>query len=119
MRTYVRRTRSRGHFRAVSQSAIVLNGKRVALAGIAALESATEPSLALLARAVRKRPLVGLAEGVVTDRVRGGERFAEVLVRDRERCARGVTPDTRKAIRLELDAHRVLVRRLTIQFQPG
>src|SRR5262245_61089369 len=97
----------------VSKLAIALDRKRVALAGVAALEAAPEPSLALLARPVGETSLVGMAEGVIADRVRGGERFAEILVRDLERRARRVTPDTRKAIRLELDAHRVLVRGLT------
>src|SRR4030095_4654965 len=91
--------------------------KRVALAGIAAIETAAEPSLALFARAVRELPLVGMAEGVVANRVRRGERFAQILVRDLKRRARRVTPDTCKAIRLQLDAHRVLVRGLTPRFQ--
>src|SRR5262245_4662867 len=102
-----------------SKLATALNCKRVALAGIAALETAAEPSLALLARAVSELPLVGMAEGVVADRMRGGERFTQILVRDLEGRARRVTPDACKAIRLELDPHRILVRGLTSCFQPG
>jgi hypothetical protein len=33
---------------------------------------------------VRECPLVGMAEGVVADRVRGGERFAQIVIRDLE-----------------------------------
>jgi hypothetical protein len=96
-----------------------LNCKRVALAGIAAVETAAEPSLALFARAVRETPLVGMAERVVADRVCGGERFAQIVVRDLERRPRRVTPDTGKAIRLQLDAHRVLVRSFAGRLQPA
>src|SRR5262245_13319858 len=103
----------------VSQLAIVPDGKRVTLASVAALEAAAEPSLTLLARPVRELPRVGMAEGVVADRVRGRERLAEILVRDLERRARRATPDACEAIRLELDAHRVLVRRLAPRFQAG
>jgi hypothetical protein len=91
---------------------MTLNRKRVALAGIAAVETAAEPSLALFARAVRELPLVGMTERVVADRMRGSEGFAQIVVRDLERRARRVTPDTGKAIRLQLDAYRVLVRGL-------
>src|SRR4029453_8513460 len=85
----------------------------------AAGETAAEPSHALFARTVRELPLVGMTEGIVADRVRGGESFAQIVVRDLERRTRRVTPDTCKAIRLQLDAHRVLVRRLAPRFQPG
>src|SRR5262252_8277158 len=98
---------------------MVLHGKRVALPGIAALETAAEPSHTLLARTVRERPLVRVAEGVIADRVRGGEGFTEILVRDLERRARCATPDAGKAIGLELDTHRGLVRCLTCRRQPG
>src|SRR5262249_48890355 len=111
--------RARGGRRTISQLAIAPNRKRVALAGVAAVEAAAEPSHALLARPARELRLVGLAEGVVADRVRGGERFAEILVRDLERRACRVTPDPCEAIRLELDAHRVLVRGLPRRFPPG
>src|SRR5262245_61682060 len=99
--------------------AIALDGKRVALAGIAALEPAVEPSLTLLARAVRKRPLVSVAERVIADRVRGVEGFAQILVRDLERRARRTAPDAGEAIGLELDAHRDLIRALTSRLQIG
>src|SRR5262252_3964708 len=98
---------------------MVLHGKRVALPGIAALETAAEPSHTLLARTVRERPLVRVAERVIADRVRGGEGFAEILVRDLERCARCATPDAGEAIGLELDTHRDLVRCLTSRLQPA
>jgi hypothetical protein len=55
---------------------MALDGKRVALAGVAAVEPAAEPSLALFARAMRELPLIGMPEGVIADRMRGGERFA-------------------------------------------
>src|SRR5262245_53401092 len=103
----------------VSQLTIAPNRKRVALARVASLEAAAEPSLALFARPVRELPLIGMTEGVVTDSVRGSERFPEILVRDLERRARGVTPDTCEAIRLELDTHRLLVRGFTRRLQPG
>ena len=92
-----------------SEFAIVAHGKRVALAGIAALEPAAEPALPLLARAVRELPLIRMAEGVIPDRVRGGERFPQILVRDLERRSRRMTPDAGKAVGLELHAHRRLV----------
>ena len=86
-----------------------LNRKRVALTGITAVEAAAEPSLPLFARAMGELPLVGMAEGVVADRMRGGERFPEILVRDLKRRLRGTTPDASKAVGLELHAHRRLV----------
>src|SRR5215472_7506712 len=98
---------------------MVLHGKRVALAGIATLETAAEPSFTLLARTVRERPLVRVAEGVIANRVRGGEGFAEILIRDLQRRARRATPNAREAIGLELDAHRGLVRRLASRLRPG
>src|SRR5215831_17262881 len=98
---------------------MVLHGKRVALAGIAAVEAAAEPAHTLLARTVCERPLVRVAEGVIADRVRGGEGFAQILVGDLERCARCATPDAGEAIGLELATHRGLVRCLTSRWQPG
>ena len=92
-----------------SEFAIVLHGKRIALAGVAALETAAEPSFPLLAGAVRERPLIRMAEGVIADRVRGGERFPEILVRDLERRSRRTTPDASKAVGLELHTYRGLV----------
>jgi hypothetical protein len=74
----------------VSKRAMALNLEGVALAGVTAIGAAAEPSVALLAHPVRELPLVGMAEGVVADRVRGGERFVEILVRDLERRARRV-----------------------------
>src|SRR5262245_51952580 len=98
---------------------MVLYCKCVALAGIAAVETAAEPSHTLLARTVCELPLVSVAESVIADRMRGGEGFAEILVRDLERRARRTTPDACQAIGLELDAHRDLVRCLTSRLQPG
>ena len=78
-----------------SEFAIVAHGKRVALAGIAALEPAAEPSFPLFARAVGELPLIRMAEGVIADRVRGRERFSEILVRDLKRRLRRTTPQQR------------------------
>ena len=46
---------------------------------------------------------------VFADGMCGVERFVAILVRDLERRTRRTTPDSREAIGLKLDAHRVLV----------
>ena len=92
-----------------SEFAIVLHGKGVTLAGIAVFETAAEPSFPLLARAMRELPLIGLAESVIADDMRGGERFSEILVRDLERGLRRTTPDASEAVCLELHAYGRLI----------
>jgi hypothetical protein len=87
-----------------SELAIVPHGERVALAGIAALEPATEPSLPLLARPVRELPLVGMAESVIADGVRGGERRRRRLHRHgvldpARRCRAAFPPEGMSATR--------------------
>ena len=83
--------------------------ERVALACVAAVEATAEPAHALCARTMRVVVGVGVTERVIADGVGGVDGFFQVLVRNGEGVARRVTPNTREAVRLELDSHGVLI----------
>src|SRR5688572_1810293 len=92
-----------------SELAVPRHGKSIALSSVALLEATAKPALTLLARTVRVVGGVRVAERVVADGVRRVHGLTQIVVGDLERRARGVSPDTRQAVGLELDANRCLV----------
>ena len=66
----------------------------------------------MLARAVGVSGGVLVAQGIVADGVRSVHRLFQILVVDRQRRTRGMSPHAREAVGLQLDPHRGLVLRL-------